>query len=62
MDINIGKAIRATSSFPGVFCPVKYKTHMFLDGGILDNIPVQEVKRQGANKVIAVNFAADKRL
>lgn len=59
-DINIGKAIRATSSFPGVFCPVTYENHMFLDGGILDNVPVQEVRKQGAQKVIAVNFAADK--
>ena len=58
-DIGIGKAIRATSSFPGVFYPVTYKKHMFLDGGILDNVPVQEVRKQGATKVIAVNFAAD---
>lgn len=58
-DINIGKAIRATSCFPAIFKPVKYKNHMFLDGGILDNIPVQEVRKQGASKVIAVNFAAD---
>lgn len=58
-DINIGKAIRATCSFPGVFCPVRYENHMFLDGGILDNVPVQEVRRQGATKVIAVNFSAD---
>lgn len=58
-EISVGKAVRATSCFPAVFKPVKYKSHMFLDGGILDNIPVQEVRRQGANKVIAVNFAAD---
>ncbi|MBR3249907.1 MAG: patatin-like phospholipase family protein [Clostridia bacterium] len=58
-DINIGKAIRATSCFPGVFNPVKYKNHMFLDGGILDNVPVEEVRKKGATKVMAVNFAAD---
>ena len=58
-DISIGKAIRATSCFPGVFNPVKYKNHMFLDGGVLDNVPVEEVRKQGATKVIAVNFAAD---
>ena len=58
-DINIGKAIRATSCFPGIFNPVEYKEHLFLDGGILDNIPVEEVRKQGATKVIAVNFAAD---
>lgn len=59
-DINVGKAIRATSSFPGVFCPVTYENHMFLDGGILDNVPVQEVKKLGASKVLAVNFEADR--
>lgn len=58
-DISIGKAVRASSSFPGVFCPCNFKTHKFLDGGILDNIPVAEVKKQGANKVIAINFKAD---
>ncbi len=58
-DINIGKAIRATSCFPGIFNPVEYKEHLFLDGGVLDNIPVEEVRKQGATKVIAVNFAAD---
>lgn len=58
-DISIGKAVRASSSFPGVFCPCDFKTHKFLDGGILDNIPVVEVKKQGADKVIAINFKAD---
>lgn len=59
-DIPIGTAVRASSSFPGIFCPCEFKEHRFLDGGILDNIPVQEVRKQGADKVIAVNFKADK--
>ena len=58
-DIPIGKAIRATSSFPGVFCPCDFKDYIFLDGGVLDNIPVLEVKKQGADKIIAVNFKSD---
>lgn len=58
-DIPIGRAVRASSSFPAIFCPCDYKTHKFLDGGVLDNIPVGEVKKQGANKVIAVNFKSD---
>ena len=33
--------------------------HKFFDGGVLDNIPVSEVKKQGADKIIAVNFKAD---
>ncbi len=58
-DIPIGKAVRASSSFPGIFCPCDFKSYQFLDGGILDNIPVIEVKKQGADKVIAINFKAD---
>lgn len=58
-DISIGKAVRASSSFPAVFCPCEFKKHSFLDGGVLDNVPVAEVKKQGADKIIAINFKAD---
>lgn len=58
-DISIGKAIRASSSFPVVFNPCEYGKHKFLDGGILDNIPSLEVRKQGADKIISVNFKAD---
>ncbi len=58
-DISVGKAVRASSSFPAIFCPCSFKKHQFLDGGVLDNIPVLEVKKQGADKVIAINFKAD---
>lgn len=58
-DIPIGTAVRASSSFPGIFCPCEYKSYRFLDGGVLDNVPVTEVKKQGADKIIAVNFRAD---
>lgn len=59
-DISIGKAVRASSSFPAYFSPCKISKHAFVDGGTLDNIPVSEVKKQGADKVIAVKFDADK--
>lgn len=58
-DITVGKAVRASSSFPAVFMPCKFENHAFMDGGVLDNIPVNEVKKQGADKVIAVKFDAD---
>ena len=58
-DIPLGKAIRASSSFPGIFYPCDFQKHRFLDGGVLDNVPVKEVKKQGANKVIAVVFEDD---
>lgn len=58
-EIAVGKAVRASCSFPGIFSPCDFKKHKFMDGGILDNVPVIEVKKQGADKVIAVNFKAD---
>lgn len=58
-DASIGKAVRASSSFPAVFSPCKDEIHAFMDGGALDNIPVNEVKKQGADKVIAVKFHSD---
>ena len=58
-DINIGKAIRASSSFSAVFSPCEFKEHAFIDGGALDNVPVNEVRKQGADIVIGVKFNSD---
>ncbi|MCI8273603.1 MAG: hypothetical protein HFJ55_05940 [Clostridia bacterium] len=58
-EISIGKAVRASSSFPAIFCPCEFKKHMFLDGGALDNIPVIPLKNICDSKIMAVNFEAD---
>ena len=42
-DVPVGTAVRASSSFPAIFCPYEFKEHIFLDGGTVDNIPVNEV-------------------
>lgn len=59
-DISVGKAVRASSSFPAVFNLCNIKRHAFMDGGALDNVPVDAVRSQGADKVIALKFDADK--
>lgn len=58
-EIDIGKAVRASSSFPAVFCPCEFKKHMFMDGGTLDNVPVMPLKRICNSKIVAVKFEAD---
>ena len=58
-EISIGKAIRASSSFPAYFCPCEYKKHIFMDGGVLDNTPILPLKKICKHKVMAVNFEAD---
>lgn len=59
-NISVGKAVRASSSFPAVFEPCAYETHAFMDGGAVNNIPVKELKELGADKVIAVKFDAER--
>ena len=57
-DISIGKATRASASYPGVFAPTIYKEHKFVDGGIIDNLPAHEVRKLGAGKVLSVRFSS----
>jgi NTE family protein len=53
-------AMRATMSLPGVFTPVKLDRMVLVDGGVLDNIPVDAVRDMGAKTVIAVAFETPK--
>lgn len=55
-DINIGKAVQASCSFPVVFSPCDYRNKSLLDGGIRENTPWREVELLGADKVISVIF------
>lgn len=55
-DIEIGKAVRASCSYPVVFSPCKYKDIKLIDGGIRENVPWKELKRLGARKVLNITF------
>lgn len=48
-------AIRATISVPGIFQPVELEPYLLVDGGTLDNVPVEAARKLGAEKVIAVD-------
>ena len=61
-DINIGKAVRASCSFPGVFCPVHFKNDILVDGGIRENIPWKEAKKSGIDKVLCIVFEEQKKV
>ncbi len=55
-DVEIAKAVRASSSYPGVYAPCEYNEYRFVDGGVLDNIPADEVKKLGIDKVLTIKF------
>ena len=51
----IYKAVRASLSIPGVFVPVRIDDMVLVDGGVIDRVPASEVKKMGADVVIAVD-------
>lgn len=53
---NIGKVIRASSSFPGIFMPCTMNNICTVDGGVRCNTPVKVLKQMGAEKVVAIAF------
>lgn len=55
-DVEIGRAVQASCSFPMVFSPCEYKETKLIDGGARENVPWREVKFLGADKVISVVF------
>ncbi|MCI9365673.1 MAG: hypothetical protein HFJ54_03545 [Clostridia bacterium] len=58
-NIDIGTAVRASCSYPGVFNPCKFKNVELIDGGIRENTPWKETKLLGADKVISIVFKED---
>lgn len=59
-SVNIGTAVQASCSFPGVFSPCKYGDVLLVDGGIAENLPWRETKRAGAEKVLSIAFTDKK--
>ena len=55
-DGSLSNAMRATMSIPGVFAPVREGDKIFVDGGLVDNLPTDVVKNMGADVVIAVHL------
>jgi NTE family protein len=53
---SLAEAMRATISIPGVFAPVRRGDQVFVDGGLLDNLPTDVVRQMGADIVIAVHL------
>ena len=53
---SLAKAIRASSSIPGIFVPVTFGRRMLVDGGVTNNLACDVARSKGADIVIAVNL------
>lgn len=58
-NIEIGKAVQASCSYPLIFSPCNVKNMKLIDGGIRENIPWKGILKMGADKVISVVFEKD---
>jgi NTE family protein len=52
---DLAMAVRASMSVPAAFAPIRVDGRLMVDGGIVNNVPVDVVQRMGAVRVIAVN-------
>lgn len=53
----IRMAVRASSSVPGIFLPVRINGHDYVDGGLVSQVPIKIARRLGADVVIAADVS-----
>lgn len=55
-DGDLGFAVQASCSIPGIFTPVEWKGRILVDGGLRNIVPVKVCKELGCDFVIAVKL------
>ncbi|MDY0298824.1 MAG: patatin-like phospholipase family protein [Candidatus Cloacimonadaceae bacterium] len=51
---SLMQAVRASLSVPSLMQPFRVGEDIYIDGGISQNLPIEEVKNMGADKVVAI--------
>ena len=52
----VPRAIRASMAIPGIFKPVEIDGRQLVDGGMMNNLPVDVARQMGADIVIAIDL------
>ncbi len=58
---SLALALRATMSIPTIFAPVEWGDSLLVDGFVSNNLPVDVVRKMGADIVISVNVGTPKK-
>ena len=53
------QAMLASSAFPSLFSPVEINGRLLIDGGVVNNFPIDEIRKLGADIVIGVDVQDD---
>ena len=54
---SVAQAMRASMSVPGAMAPVEINGRLLVDGGIANNLPIDEARKLCADVIIAVNIS-----
>jgi NTE family protein len=55
-DGPLALAMRSTMSLPGIFTPVRSGKHLYADGFLLDNLPIDVAKDMGADVTLGIHL------
>ena len=55
----ISKLVEASIAIPGVFPPVIINNQLHIDGGVIDNLPVEPMYKKPVRHIIAVSLSAE---
>ncbi len=58
LDATVSQAVRASISIPVVFAPKILGERILVDGGVRELVPAYEVRRMGAEEVVAVDVSS----
>ncbi|WP_353064482.1 patatin-like phospholipase family protein [Tunturibacter psychrotolerans] len=58
-DGSLSLAMRSTMSLPGIFSPVRSGDHLYADGGLLNNIPIDVARDMGADVVLGIHLETE---
>lgn len=54
----VADAVMASTCIPGIFKPIEKNGRMLVDGGIVENVPINTIKGMGAEYVIGIDLNA----
>ncbi|MEO8307306.1 MAG: patatin-like phospholipase family protein [Pseudomonadota bacterium] len=55
---DLALAVRASMAVPGAFAPVHHEGKVLVDGGIVDNVPIDVMRTMGVDRLIIVDVGA----
>jgi NTE family protein len=57
---SVARAVRASASIPGIFEPTIWEDRYLVDGGLMNDVPVDVARGMGADVVLGVNLNRDR--